>query len=199
MRILAAEHSAPHLPFRVRNGDAALRSFNENDEHHNSGHKHEDADGQEDADVTGGNKFCGTDNAAGNANDNTTENDEGDAVADALVSNLLTEPHNEHGAGTEGHHGHKTEGPAGIQNNGQSGGTGHVLKPDTDAETLDKSNHDSQITGVLRNLTPSCLSFFLVKPLHIRAHNLQKLHDNGRGNVRHDTKRENGDVGKTAA
>ena len=75
----------------------------------------------------------------------------------------------------------------------------HGLQTHGNAETLHKGNQHRQITRVLRYLAPPGLAFFLGHAFHIRQHHLQQLHDDGRGDVRHDAERKHGHIGKAAA
>ncbi len=53
--------------------------------------------------------------AAGQAHHDAGEDQQAHAVADAAVGNLLAQPHDEGGAGGQGHHGHQDEADPGFK------------------------------------------------------------------------------------
>ena len=104
---LAAVHLAAHHPLGVLDGDAALGVLDEHDEHHDGQHTNDDEDGAPpgeikdalagdavevvlDAGVDGGDHAGYPGQDAGKQND-------GNAVADAELGDLLTQPHDKGG------------------------------------------------------------------------------------------------------
>ena len=86
-----------------------------------------------------------------------------------------------------------------MQHHRRAGGAGHVLQAHGDAQPLHQGDEHREITGILGDLAPPGLPLLTRHALDVRAHHLQKLHDDGRRNVRHDAQREHRDVGKAAA
>ena len=198
MRVLAAKHLASDLALGVADGDTALGTLHEHDGRQHGGHEQHDDDREEDAHAAGLDEVHGLHDAARDAHHDTAEDDQGDAVADTAFSDLLTQPHDEHGTGREGGHGHHAEMPARIEHDGRAVGAGHGFEPDGDEQALHQGDQHGQVTGVLGYLAASGLAFFLGHALDVGAHHLQKLHDDGRRDVGHDTQSEDGHVGQAA-
>ena len=115
VRVLAAKHLASDLALGVADGDTALGTLHEHDGRQHGGHEQHDDDREEDAHAAGLDEVHGLHDAARDAHHDTAEDDQGDAVADTAFSDLLTQPHDEHGTGREGGHGHHAEMPARIE------------------------------------------------------------------------------------
>ena len=106
MRILPAEHLPAHLTLGVTDGDSPLSPLHKDDADRHGGHEHHNDHGHEDAHVTGLNQGHGLNDAARNTHDDAAEDDQRNAVADAPLGDLLTQPHDQHRTRGKGHHCH---------------------------------------------------------------------------------------------
>ena len=117
--------------------------------------------------------------AAGEAGDDAGEDNQGDAVADAALRNLLAKPHHEQGAGHQGGGGHKVEPEAGGERQALIG-QGH-----RQGEPLHKGDEQGAVAGVLGDLAPPRLAF-LAQLLQAGVHHAHQIHDDAGGDVGHD-------------
>src|SRR5262249_20166607 len=136
-----------------------------------------------------GQQGVGRGDRRGQADDDTREDDQRDPVADALLGDLLADPHDERGAGGQRHPRQQAEAPPRIGHNRSAPRTAHALEADGDTERLHAREHDGAVARVLRDLLPPGLAF-LGQPLQRGDHDRQQLQDDGRRDVRHDAERE---------
>ena len=112
------------------------------------------------------------------------ENDDRDAVAQAALGDLLTQPHQEHGAGRQRHHRGEAEAKPGS-----------ITRPalrfqrDRDAQRLEQRQRQRAVAGVLGDLAAAGFAFLLQR-FQLRRHDRQQLHDDRGRDVRHDAQRE---------
>ena len=187
---LTADHAA-----RVLHGDAALAQLDEVDEDKDD-HQHagDDAELQP---IAVGAVGAPTDlpQLRQEAGADGHEDQDGHTLTDALVGDQLGHPHDQ--AGTTGHdQNHDGEVPHGVVRNRRGA---HVVEQcaglcgHQNRGGLQHGQANGEVTRVLRQLGLTGLSF-LVQRLEARDDHAQQLHDDGSGNVRHDTQRENGQL-----
>src|ERR1041384_2253463 len=121
------------------------------------------------------------------------EDDQRHTIANATFANLLAQPHDESGAGSQRENGHQDERWAGVVNE-----IGLRLQRAGDGQRLNDAQDDRQVARVLGNLLAAELAFFL-QALKVREDHLHQLKDDGSGDVGHDAQRENGELAKVAA
>ena len=115
----SVKHLVAHDAFGVLYGNAPLRLRHRDDERHHDnqegdqGHKQHGAH-RDDCAVLVHQRFPGQGHRAGKCVDDVDGNDEGNAVAHAAFRNLVTDPHQEHGAGYHDEHGHQRKLHAGV-------------------------------------------------------------------------------------
>ena len=138
----------------------------------------------------------------GQTGDDTDHNDHRDTVADAVVGDSLTKPHNEEGGGDEedeGRDGERREAEdAGREHRGGDGAGELVGELGDIGGSLDGQHEHRQITGDLVDFLTAAFAF-LLETLEIGHRKRHQLDDNGCGDVRHNTQREDGGVGECAA
>src|SRR5207245_369889 len=88
----------------------------------------------------------------------TREDDERDAVADAALGDLLAEPHDERGAGSERDHGHQAEVPPGLEDDAAPARRLDRLEADRDEEALHEREEHRPVTRVLGDLAAAHLA-----------------------------------------
>ena len=135
--------------------------------------------------------------------DDTDHNDHGDTVADTLIGNLFTEPHQEEGGADQ-----QDVGTHGECRNAKDFGVQHIGGKRLDTVlafevgdvggSLDGHNRNGQITGDLVDLLTAAFAL-LLQTLEVGDNQSEQLDDDGGGDVRHDTQREDGGVGERAA
>ncbi|OQC73527.1 MAG: hypothetical protein BWX45_00420 [Deltaproteobacteria bacterium ADurb.Bin002] len=130
--------------------------------------------------------------------DNAGKNDQRDAVADPLLRNGLSQPHQKRRSGRQGDDRHQDKPPAGVQNDGGARRAGHLLQPPGDAESLNDAQPHRAVAGVLGDFAAAVLALF-GKFLQVRDGHRQQVDDNGRGDVGHDAQRKNGKSAQRAA
>ena len=126
------------------------------------------------------------------------------AVADAALGDELGEPHDEAGAG--GHRDdHQQLRPPHVVGEqllalGDAGGAEQLTAAgDRDERRrLQQRERDREVAGVLRQLGLARLAL-LVEGLEVRDDHAQQLHDDRRGDVRHDAEREDRQLQQRAA
>ena len=112
---LAAHHLAADDALGVLDGDAALGAFDEDDEGDDGDHagdEEDDGDGGECSPGAVAGLVVEVLDAAGQADDDAGEDEQRHAVADAALGDLLTQPHDEGGAGGEREDAEGNEGAA---------------------------------------------------------------------------------------
>ncbi len=93
------------------------------------------------------------------AGDDTYKDDEGDTIANAAVSDALSEPHDEHGAGREDDRQERNRPEAHVGT--ACGGTHLDLEIYEICRALEKQDEHSQVAGVLAELLASAFTFAL--------------------------------------
>ena len=190
--VLAAVHLPAHHPFGVGDRDPALRIGHENDERD---HGDKDQDNEGNQEIVHG--LAGTQLPPGNqlhesrrtAGKDTGEQDNGDAVADALLSDSVTQPDDYRRTGCKDRNdddGCKYAGEAGGVFQNAVGPAHHEVE----AHRLGNRQTKGGIPGdFLNDLLAFCA--FLRQPLQGRNSDGQQLNDNGCVNVRRNGHGEN--------
>ena len=134
--------------------------------------------------------------AARQAHHDAGEDQQAHAVADAAVGDLLTQPHDEGGAGGEGHHGHQDEAWSRVQHVGDAARA--VGQGEGDGQRLHRAQDHGDVAGPLGDLAPPQLAFLLQLGQRFVDHG-QQLEDDGGGDVGHDAQGEDGQAAKVSA
>ena len=106
--------------------------------------------------------------------------DNGNPIAQTALSDLFTEPHQEHRTRHQGNDRRESEHHARIQDKACL-----AFECDCDTERLEDTQHQRAVARVLSNLTATGFAFF-TQAFKRRKHVGQHLHDNGCRDVRHD-------------
>ena len=183
----------------------ATRTLNEQDGEADDKHQHNQLDDEDDGTAV---HFGDAGNSleiesVRETGDDTDHDDHGDTVADTLVGDFLTEPHQDQGGADQ-----QDVGAYGECRNTKHLGIQHVDGKGLDTvlsfevgdvgRSLDGHNGDGQVTGNLVDLLTAAFAF-LLQTLEVGNHQGEQLDDDGGGDVRHDTQREDGGVGECAA
>ena len=186
---LAAVHLPAHHALGVLDGDLALCVVHEDHEHHQQQHAHDDE--HTDGGVHGGQVGLGLLGPAGGIGEvvphtgeqgpdqggapghDTGKEDDGDAVAHTVLGDLLTQPHQEDGAGGEGQHNDDARPDAGVFQELVALDEGVVAK------ALQQADGQSGIPGDGLDLLLALLAAILGQPLQSRDGDGQKLDDDG--------------------
>ncbi len=116
----------------------------------------------------------------------TREDDQRDAVTQTALSNLLTQPHQEHRTGHQRNYRRQLEHRSRMQHQ-----TSLRLQCHRNTKRLEQRQHQRAVTRVLRDLaTPSFA--FLLQLLQMRHSNRCQLHNDRSRDVRHDPQRKDG-------
>jgi hypothetical protein len=138
--------------------------------------------------------------ASGQVGHDAREDDERDAVADAALGDLLTQPHEEGGARGEREHGHGAERPARLVDDvtGLRARLVERLEEQRDADALREAQGDGAVARVLVELALASLALLaeLLEGLH---HDREQRDDDARRHVGHDVQREDGHLLERAA
>ena len=135
-------------------------------------------------------------NAARQADDDAGEDEQAHAVADAALGDLLTQPHDEGGAGGEGDDAERDEGSAGDGDHRLAGaGAG---QREGDGEGLHDAQQDRDVAGPLGDLAAAEFAF-LLKLRERLVDDGEQLEDDRRRDVRHDAEGEDGELAQVSA
>ncbi len=196
MRLLPAELLPADHALGVVDRDSALGALEEADDR---GHEHCDEGDDQEArrlNLAHPDLLERQDQGVRQVRDDAREDDERDAVADAALGDLLTEPHQEGGAGGQREHRHEAEAPAGLGDDVSEGGAEaargvavQTLEPERDAHALDDAEEHRSVAGVLVDLALARLALLteLLEGLHDHRH--QREND-ARRDVGHDVERK---------
>ena len=116
------------------------------------------------------------------ADNDAGKDDQRHAIADAAVTDLLAEPHDEGRARGEGEDCHEPKSPALLAQVA-------ALQHERDRGALDDTEPNRQVARPLRDLAPPQLALFL-KLFERRDDDGQQLQDDRRRDVGHDAQRE---------
>src|SRR5665213_3699751 len=102
---LRVRHAAADHALGVLHGDSALGALDEDDKGYDNDHHHdqrENGDRRETAPGAGLELIVEVPDTARNSDDDAREDEQRHAVADSALGDLLSEPHDERSAGSEG-------------------------------------------------------------------------------------------------
>lgn len=133
----------------------------------------------------------------GQAGDDTHHDDERNTVTKTLVRNLLTEPHDEHGAGGKYHYRADLEQEV-VGPEDECLARELVVKIGDIGRTLQQEHDDGKVPCPLVHFAASTLPLAL-HPLEIGYHHTHQLHDDGGGDVGHHAQCEYRRVGESTA
>ena len=140
----------------------------------------------------------------GQAGNDTDHDDEGNAIANASVGDLLAEPHDEQRASHQQDDRRNPEEGSGsgtVKRGDGGNGACHpeLLDDVTDvARGLDDHDDHRKVTHDLVHFLTSALTF-LLQALEVRHRHAEQLDDDGRGDVRHDTQGKDGCIAEGTA
>ena len=204
MRALAAVHLPAHLPLGILDGNAALCVADEHDEHNQrqDAHQQQHHQSRVQRTVRGSAAVGPAHHAAvqradrgGDPGQDAGEQNDGNAVADAELRHLLAHPHDEGGAGDEGHDDDQCGPDAGGIRCQQVVVAHHEIVTDR----LQDGDADSGIAGDGLDLLPSLFTAVLGQPLQGRDGHSQQLDDDGCVDIGLDAQGEDRCLGKGAA
>ncbi|RMR53655.1 hypothetical protein ALP83_05648 [Pseudomonas syringae pv. actinidiae] len=176
---LCSEDLAALLTLGVVNSNTTLTTLNKHHETDDRYRQQTDSNQSEDVDITLTRRLERLPNCSRKTSDDTCEDQHRDTVADTALGNLLAQPHHEHRTCHEGSYGHKVETQVPRKRDALTRqANGH-------ADSLNKSQDNSAIAGVLAYLATASFTF-LLQLLQLRADGGHQLHDDRCRNVRHD-------------
>ena len=188
---LAAVHLPAHYPLGVLHGDAPLGVGDKHDEHHQSQHPDDDQGDESGMQSMGTSTICAirpvrhaADNRGhhgGAAGDDTSEQNNGDPVADAELGDLFTQPHDKGGTGHKSGDDHDGRPYAVAFRHVEHGDTVVVVvvDPGVVAKALEQGNAHGGVAGDGRQLALALLAALLLHPLQGRDGDGQQLDDDG--------------------
>ena len=137
------------------------------------------------------------------AGDDAGHDDEADAVADAVLVDLLADPHQEDGAGRHGDdHGQASRSHGVVVSRQGQPDAAWPARSAHDVldvhEGLEEADEDGGVAGVFVDLLAAALAF-LLQLLQRRIDGAEQLEDDGRGDVGHDAQAEDGALAQVAA
>ncbi len=162
---MPAVHFPAHLTLSVVDWNTTLCALNKHDASKNGRHHHKQEQSHKDAHVACLDKLYRLEDATGDTGDNAREDDQRDTVANTLLSDLFTKPHDEHSARGQGDNGYAPESPTSFENHWSPRGAVHTFKAHGDAEALNDSNEHCGVTSILRQLSTPCGTLFFCHPL----------------------------------
>ena len=182
------------LAFRILDQKAALRALHEHDEHDERDHHGGNCDDKGHVHRGRTRLRDQVEDGFRHLRDNPGENDQRNAIADTACGNLLTHPHQQHGAAGQRHNAGQDE-----ERRGNAVNT-HRSQAAGNRKGLHQGKAQRQIACVLVDLLASGLPFFL-QLFKRRRGGRQHLDDDGRRDVGHHVEREdphplNGATGK---
>src|SRR5450755_1488294 len=141
---LTAHDPASHDALGILHRDASFAAFDQYDKSYHRHHHGEDHDHLKWAPLAGDESIAiDIRDGVGEADHDAGKDDEGHAVADAAIADLLAQPHDERGAGSERDDGHQHESPSRIFNKAAA----TRLQALSNTEGLNNGEGDGQITG----------------------------------------------------
>ena len=193
VRRLTAIHLVAHLTACVIHQDLALSAL---DEHHEVGHEDhqgDDEDRRQGSHRTSANQFEQATDSTGETRSDTGKDQDRDTVAQATFGDLLTQPHQEHRTGDQGHDGGQAEAETRVDHQAL-----RAFQCHGNAERLEDGKTHGADAGVLRDLALASFAFLLhlLKSGQYIAH---ELHDDGSRDVGHDPQREHGETRQRSA
>src|SRR5260370_2895913 len=201
VRRLPPHHAAAHDALGVLHGNPALRPFYEHDEGHDRDHQRDQEDQSDWRERSPSLRFrllVQIHDGARQTHDDSDENDQGHAVADAALTDLLAEPHYERRTRRERQDGHQRKAKPRVIDHGLAVGPRRRLQGLRDRERLDDAQDDRQVARILPNLAPAELAF-LLQTLKIGKNHGHQLQDDRGGDIRRDAERENRQTAEIAA
>src|SRR6185312_12711812 len=200
VRRLRVGHAAANHALGVLHRDAPFRALDPADEtndHHHHDHKSKDRDRCQTAPCASFELVVEVTDPARQADDDTSEDQQRHAIADAALGNLLAQPHDEGGTGGEGKHAQGKE--LSFRHGGHAlARAGRAGERKTDEEALHDTQRDRDVTRPLRDLAAAEFAFFLQLGQRL-IDDSQQLEDDRRRDVRHDAESENRQLAQVAA
>src|SRR5690554_67453 len=180
---LLGKYPTPLLPLGIVDGKPALAPLHEDHEADNRDCQDTNTEHYQQTHFTVTGLLQGLTNSPRETGNNPCENQQGNAVTDTTLGDLLAKPHHEDGTTHEGNNRHKVEAEAVVKGNALRG------QPHRNTKALNQGQDNRTIPGVLTDLATTSFAFFL-QLLKLRANRSHELHDNRGRNVRHDTECE---------
>ena len=155
MRGLSLHHAPPLLALGVVHRNATLAALNE---HHQINHdrcEHQNAQQDQNADLALARLLQRLANRRRQPCDNTGEDEQGDAVTNASLGNLLTQPHHEYRTRHQRRHG------GDVKAESSRVGQALVRKTHGHARALNQCQNHREVSGPLGNLAATRFTLFL--------------------------------------
>ena len=192
MRGLTAIHFVAHLSARIVDQDLALSALDKHHKISDQADHDDDEDGHQNAHGARANQLQQPTDGARQARCDAAKDQDRDAVAQAALGDLLTQPHQEHGASGQSDHGGDAKAQARHHHQ-----TSRGLQCQGDAHGLKQGQAQGAIAGVLGDFAATGLAFFL-QLLQCGHHIGHQLHDDGRRDIGHDAQSKNGEARQSA-
>jgi len=125
VRRLAAVDLVTDLAPRVVHKDLALAALDKHDEISDGSHQHHDHQRHQDAHGTGAHQLHQATHGIGQTRSDAGKDQDGNAIAQAALGDLLAQPHQEHGASRQADHGRHAEAKARCQDQAGLAFQGH--------------------------------------------------------------------------
>ena len=180
MRGLAAINLVTHLATRIVHQYFALTTLDENHKvshQRNDDHNHQ---GDQNAHGPGAYQLHQTAHSAWQTGCNTGKNQDGNTITQTPLSDLFTQPHQEHGARCQADHRRHAKAKAWCQHQ-----TRRAFKRNRNTHRLKKRQTQGAVARELRDLAAAGFAFFL-ELLECGNHISEQLHDDGGRDVGHD-------------
>ncbi|OQA30902.1 MAG: hypothetical protein BWY57_02594 [Betaproteobacteria bacterium ADurb.Bin341] len=186
MRALTAINLVADLPFGVIHQNLALAALDKDHKCRHQNNQGADKERRQRVHGAGTYQFKQTANGIRQTRRNPGENDDRNAIAQAALGHLLTQPHQEHRSRQQGRGRHHAEHEPRLRDQ-----TGLAFKRNGNANPLKQGQEHRSVAGVLRNLAPPGFAFFFQR-FQLRAGHRHQLHDDRGRNVGHDPQGEDG-------
>src|SRR5690554_1515568 len=180
---LLGKHPAPLLPLGIVDGKPALATLHEYHEANNRDCQNANTEHYQQAHLTVSSLLQGLTNSPRQTGNNACENQQGNAVTDTSLGDLLAQPHHEDGTTHERNNRHEVEAEAVVEGNALRG------QPYRNTKALNQGQDNRTIPRVLADLATTSFTLFL-QLLKLRTNRSHELHDNRGRNIRHDTECE---------
>ena len=182
--------------FGILHRNPSLTAFHINNERHHQNHQpHQQGNGdrRKRTPCLGVNFVVQVGDAARKADDDSGKDQKRHPIADAALSNLFTQPHDEGAARSEREHSHQNKTGAWIDHEIPS-----LLQTEGNAERLNRAHDNRQITGPLSDFLSSQFAFLLQLGERL-IHHGQQLQNDGRRDIRHDAQGKNRQTAELSA
>ena len=190
---LTTVHLAADNALCVLHRDAALCIGHEYDEHYDEDTDDDHQDCGNDAARAGLEQVAQRAHKRRTAGNDTCEQDDRDAVADTLLGDVLTHPHDQRGARSESHNDRNGRQNTLVRKEAL------IAQQSVVGQTLQQAEQDANVAGPACDLLAAFLAAVLYHALKSGDGNGQQLKDNGRVDIRSNAHGEDRRTRQTAA